>query len=451
VLLTALLSLILVVYLRRYEPGIFFEPRKIIALSIAILLILVLGNFVIAWGHAMKIDRPGFLIPAALVSIVVAILANVQLAIIVTCVIGIFIAMLAGVNLVGSLQYFLVILGGGIAAAISASRARHRRHLMIAGIYVSGVNAITILGLGLLENMPFAKLGTNCLIGAINGTVVALLTPGLLPIFEYLSRTTTDMELLELADLNQPLLAQLEEKASGSYYHSLHVAQLAKAAAEAMGRDRANPLLTMVGSYYHDIGKTTKPEAFIENQKGENVHDTLNPSMSARVIANHVKDGVRLAKEHKLPQVLIDIIQQHHGTTLIGGRRFYQKAMEADRHNTVRIEDYRYPGPRPQTNEATIILLADSVESARHVVLNGSPSYNRLVRFVREIVESKIMDFQLDECDLTLRDINLITDAFVRVLSGMYHTRIEYPEKIEIAPVIARSSTAREQNGGEDR
>ncbi len=297
---------------------------------------------------------------------------------------------------------------------------------MIAGVYVAAVNAVTILGLGLLENMSLIKLGTNCLTGGLNGIAVAVLIPGLLPVFEYLSRTTTDIELLELSDLNQPLLTQLKEKASGSYYHSIDVAKLAEAAAEAVG---ANPLLTRVGSYYHDIGKMTKPEYFIENQKGENIHDKLSPSMSTRVIANHVKDGVRIAKEHKLPRVVIDIIQQHHGTTLIGGQRFYQKAMEADRHNTVKLEDYRYPGPKPQTKEAVIILLADSIESARRVMLSEDPTYSRLASFVREIIESKIMDFQLDECDLTFKDVSLISDTFIRVLAGIYHTRVEYPEQ----------------------
>ncbi len=213
----------------------------------------------------------------------------------------------------------------------------------------------------------------------------------------------------------------------------------------------ANPLLTRVGSYYHDIGKMTKPEYFIENQKGENVHDTLNPSMSSRVISHHVKDGVRVAKEHKLPQVVQDIIQQHQGTTLIGGRRFYQKAVEADKHDTVKIEDYRYPGPKPQTKEAAIVLLADSVESARHVALHDNPTYSRLVSFVREIIEGKIVDSQLDECDLTLRDISLIADAFVKVLSGMYHTRIGYPKDVEAVQVHAEGNATEERNGGENR
>ncbi len=435
VIITALLAFVLIVYLRRYESSIFSEPRKIIALNLAILLILIIGDLFISWkptvrlfvvwGPELEIQRPGFFVPAALASVIVAMLSNVQLAIVITCVIGVFVAMLAGVNLTGSLEYFLVVLAGGTAAAISASRARHRRHLMIAGLYTAGVNAFTILGLGFMGNISLVNVGTNCLIGAMNGIMVAVLTPGLLPIFEYLSKTTTDMELLELADLNQPLLTQLKEKASGSYYHSIDVAKLAEAAAEAIG---ANPLLVRVGSYYHDIGKISKPEYFIENQKGENIHDNLNPNMSVRVIASHVKEGVNVAKEHKLPQAVVDIIQQYHGTGLIGGKSFYQKAKEADRHDTVRLEDYRYPGPRPQTKEAAIVLLADSVESARHVVLNGNPTYSRLVSFVREIIEGKIMDSQLDECDLTLRDINLIADALAKVLSGMYHTRVEYPK-----------------------
>jgi len=428
-ILAVLLAYALIIYLKKYEPSVFSEPRKIIALNAAILLVLVLGYIIIVWGPK-SIERPGFLIPVALASIVVAILASVQLAIVVTCIVGVFIALLAGVNLAGSLEYFLVILAGGTAAAMSASRARHRRHLIIAGVYVSGANVAIILGLGLLENVSPANLGTNCLMGAVNGVIVALLAPGLLPIFEYLSRTTTDMELLELADLNQPLLVQLKAKASGSYYHSLRVAELGWAAAEEMGVNLANPLLVRVGSYYHDIGKINKPEYFIENQKGENIHDGLNPNMSARVIKAHVKDGVSLARDHKLPQAIIDIIQQHHGSTLIGGQRFYQKALETDRHNTVRLEDYRYSGPKPQTKEAAIVHLADSVESAS-VVLHDNPTYRQLLNFVRGIVEGKIVDFQLDECDLTFKDISLIIESFARVLSGMYHTRIEYPKEAE--------------------
>jgi len=424
-LLVALFVGAFIIYLKKYEPSIFSQPRKIMALNIAILLTLVLGNLIIISGPALKIERPGFLIPAALASIVVAMLANVQLAIVVTCILGGFVAMLAGIDLASSLEYFLVIMAGGTAAAISASRARHRRHLMVTGVYVSIVSVVAILGLGLLKNEPFGRLGTNCLLGATNGVMVAVLAPGLMPIFEYLSRTTTDMELLELADLNQPLLVEFKGKAAGTYYHSLDIAKLAETAAEEIG---ANPLLTRVGSYYHDIGKMTKPENFIENQKGENIHDSLTPRMSARIIVQHVKEGSRLAREHKLPQIVIDMIEQHHGTTMIGGQRFYQKALEADKHNTVRIEDYRYPGPKPQTKEAAILQLADSVESARRVLLNDSPAYPRLVSFAREIVEEKIMDFQLDECDLTLRDIRSITNAFVKVLSGIYHTRIEYSQ-----------------------
>ncbi|MGB9596194.1 MAG: HD family phosphohydrolase, partial [Candidatus Poribacteria bacterium] len=373
-----------------------------------------------------------FLVPVTLVSVVIAIIADVPLAIITVSIMGVLLAISAGIGTTASFEYLTVYLVGGIASSISASYARRRRHLIIPGLYVSVTNVLTILGLGLLVNDPLAKLGTNCLVGGINGIIVALLTPGLLPIFEYISRTTTDMELLELSDLNQPLLTQLKEKASGSYYHSLDVAKLAETAAEAI---KANPLLARVGAYYHDIGKMTKPEFFIENQKGENVHDKLNPSMSSRIISAHVKDGVRLAKDSGLPQVIQDIIQQHHGNTLIGGLRFYQKAMESDKHNTVRLKDYRYPGPRPQTKEAAIILMADSVESARHALLRDDPSYSRLINFVREIIEDKTMDSQLDECDLTLRDVSLISDAFVKVLSGMYHTRIEYPKETETLPV----------------
>lgn len=439
-LLSLMLITALFVYLRKYERSIFFEPRKLIAVILTILLVLALGNITIVYGPS---EYSGFLVPTALAAIVITIIANVQLSILITAIIGVLIAILKGIDLSGTIGYFFVIFMGGTTAAIAVSNARHRRHLIVPGLYVSIVNIVTIFTLGLLGNSPLTKLGMNCLMGATNGIVVALLTPGLLPIFEYLSRTTTDMELLELSDLNQPLLIQLKEKASGSYYHSIDVAKLAEAAALSIN---ANPLLARVGSYYHDIGKMVKPEYFIENQKGENLHDNLNPTMSSRIISNHVKDGVKIAKENKLPQVIQDIIQQHHGNTMIGGLRFYQKAMESDKHNAVRIEDFRYPGPKPQTKEAAIILLADSVESARHVLLRDDPSYSRLIRFVREIIEDKTMDFQLDECDLTLRDVNLINDAFVKVLSGIYHTRIEYPKDIESISIGKEKGISRQTN-----
>jgi len=246
---------------------------------------------------------------------------------------------------------------------------------------------VTIFGLRFLTDTPAIKMGTDCLTGAVNGVIVAILTPGLLPIFEYISRTTTDMELLELSDLNQPLLTQFKEKASGTYYHSLDVAKLAEAAAEAI---KANPLLARVGSYYHDIGKIAKPEYFIENQKGENVHDKLNPSMSSRVISSHVKDGVKLAHDSRLPKIIQDIVQQHHGNTLIGGLRFYQKAMEAIDTILSDLKIIVYPRTQTSVKEAAVILLADSVESARHVLLRDDPSYSRLINFVRKIIETKL-------------------------------------------------------------
>jgi len=431
-LLVLLLSALFIIYLEKQESMFFSEPRKILTVITSMLLVLALGNLVINQGPKLGLQSPGFLVPVALASIIIAVITNVQLSILATCIVGVLIAVLAGIGTTESFGYLLVTLTSGTVAAISISHTRRRRHLIRVGLYVSLANVITILGVGFLSEKSLVKLGTECLIGGINGVIVALLTPGILPIFEYLSRTTTDMELLELSDLNQQLLTQLKEKASGSYYHSLDVAKLAETAAEAI---KASPLLARVGSYYHDIGKTTKPEYFIENQKGENVHDKLNPSMSSRVIAAHVKDGVKIANDARLPQVIQDIIQQHHGNTLIGGLRFYQKAMEADRHNTVRLEDYRYPGPKPQTKESAIILLADSIESARHVLLRDDSSYSRIINFVREIIEDKTIDSQLNECDLTLRDVSLIADAFVKVLSGMYHTRIEYPKESDMVTV----------------
>jgi len=432
ILLVLIFAFLFVIYAQKQQSLFTTEPRKILAVSIVILLVFALANLVINQGPKLGLGSPGLLVPTAIASIIITIIANVPLAILSTCIIGGLMAVSSGITSPDSLEYFIVVLAGGIAAAISASHARRRRHLVIPGIYVSFTNLVTIFSIGILRDLTPFDLGTGCLIGAVNGVIVALLTPGLLPVFEYISRTTTDMELLELSDLNQPLLQQLKEEASGSYYHSLDVSKLSEAAANAIN---ANPLLARVGAYYHDIGKIVKSEYFIENQKGENVHDKLNPSMSSRVISSHIKDGIKLAHESRLPKIVQDIIQQHHGNTLIGGLRFYQKAMEADKHNSVRIEDYRYPGPKPQSKEAAIVLLADSVESARHVLLHDDPSYSRLISFVRKIIDDKTMDSQLDESNLTLKDLSLINDEFVRVLSGMYHTRIEYPKEQQLISV----------------
>ncbi len=244
------------------------------------------------------------------------------------------------------------------------------------------------------------------------------------PITELIFGVVTDIKLLSFINLSHPLMRELLEKAPGTYNHSVDVATLAEAAARAVD---ANPVLAKAGGYYHDIGKLKNPEYFIENTNGVSRHDKLTPSMSRLVLVSHVKDGVELASEYRLPKAIRDIIQQHHGTSLI--YYFYQKAKEASKDTGVEEEEYRYPGPKPRTKEAAMVMMADSVEAASRSLDDPSPS--RIRHLVREIVTNIFLDGQLEECELTLRDIYRIMDVFSRILTAIYHKRVEYPEREE--------------------
>jgi putative nucleotidyltransferase with HDIG domain len=280
----------------------------------------------------------------------------------------------------------------------------------------------TILVLALLhqriENLPY-----DLICGALNGLLVGILALGLLPSLESLFDITTNFKLLELSNLHQPILRQLILVAPGTYHHSIVLGTLAEAAAEAIG---VNSLLVRVSAYYHDIGKIKKPAYFIENQmEALNRHDKLSPSMSSLIVTSHVKDGVELAKENNLPAPIIDIIRQHHGTCLI--TYFYQKAKDAEnpKLEEVREQEYRYTGPKPQSKEAAIVMLADAVEAASKTLTDPTPA--RVQGMVKRIINNIFVDGQLEECDLTLRDLHQIAKAFVRILTGIFHHRVEYP------------------------
>ena len=264
-------------------------------------------------------------------------------------------------------------------------------------------------------------------LGAFGGFQVALGASALLPLLEQLFNTLTDVKLLELSNMNLPLLKELAVRTPGTYHHSVVIGTLAEKAAEAIG---ANPLFARVAAYYHDIGKMRHPEFFVENQKeGNNPHDRMTPTMSARILVGHVVDGMELAREHRLPEPLADVIPQHHGTRVM--KYFYERARSQAPDGEVSEPDFRYPGPKPQTKEAALIMLADGVEARSRLI--DEPTPERLREMVQSNVREVLEDGQLDECDLTLQDLAKITDAFLAVLSGMHHQRIEYPE--ETVPV----------------
>ncbi len=261
--------------------------------------------------------------------------------------------------------------------------------------------------------------------GSLNGFVSAVLTIGILPFLESFFDITSSFKLMELSNPNQPLLKQLLVEAPGTYHHSVVVGNLAETAAEEIG---ANSLLTRVGAYYHDIGKLKRPYFFTENQEAyKNSHDDMEPSLSALVIASHVKDGVEMAKKYRLPSAIVDIISQHHGTGLIS--YFFHKALQSNdsKTNVINEENYRYSGPKPQTKEAGIILLADILEAEARTL--NSPTSSRIKNLTQSVVKRCLENGQLNECNLTLRDLNKIEDVFSRIFTGMFHNRVEYPDE----------------------
>jgi putative nucleotidyltransferase with HDIG domain len=262
-----------------------------------------------------------------------------------------------------------------------------------------------------------------------------------LPIFESLFNIITPLKLLELANPNQPLMKKMLLEAPGTYHHSLMVGNLAESAAEAIN---GNALLARVGAYYHDVGKLKRPNFFKENQLSDNPHDRMTPNLSTLVITSHASDGTEIAEKYKVPLAIRDIISQHHGTTLVA--YFYHKAKNGDKGESIREEDYRYPGPKPATKEAAVVMLADSVEAA--VRSAAEKTEGKIETIVRNIIKDKLDDGQLDLCDLTLKDLDLIAKSFIHIFSGYFHEREEYPEiklrretdKSEWDPAVRRIS-----------
>ncbi len=348
---------------------------------------------------------------------------------------------LTGMFLEGDLDLSIYFLISSIVAASAIAHVERRTQILKAGIIVGSVNAMVVLAIKLItvisvtDVFNFPHVVINMLLGFLGGILSAIFVMVLAPVAEMIFNYVTDIKLLELGNLNHPLLREMIVKAPGTYHHSQLVAVLAEAAAAEIG---ANPLLARVGSYFHDIGKMRKPSYFIENQQnGENRHDRLAASMSALIISSHVKDGLELAREHNLPQRIADFIPQHQGTKLI--TYFYNKAVETNPDKEMPIDEkkYRYPGPRPQNREAGIILLADGVEAAVRSIPEKTPQ--KVTSMVQKIINKNFTEAQLDECEMTLKDLHVIADTFSRVLVGIYHQRIEYPDveerKATVTPI----------------
>ncbi len=337
-------------------------------------------------------------------------------------------ALVAGLQVQQDLGYAVFTLAGSLTAAVGAARVTQRGTLLRAGGRVALVNVAVVTALCLLSrDASVAAYGTAVLLALLAGAVSGVIVSGVAPAVEWLFNYTTDIKLLELANRENSLLRDLEMRAPGTYHHSMMVGHLAERAAEAIG---ANALEVRVAAYYHDIGKIRRPQFFVENVSihgGENRHERLAPSMSARIIQAHVKDGAELGEANKLAEPILRGIRQHHGTSII--RFFYEKAKELadpEKGQSVNEHDYRYPGPKPQTREAGILMLADSVEAASRTLADTSPA--RVQQLVQRITNNYFRDGQLDECSLTLRDLHAIARTFIDTLSAIRHERVDYPE-----------------------
>jgi putative nucleotidyltransferase with HDIG domain len=362
-----------------------------------------------------------YLFPFAAAAMLVRIIINSEVAL-VYCSIC---APLMGIMFNNSLQVVIYALLGGIVGAHGVRHCKDRSTILNAGMKVSVVNLAMAFSFQIFNDSLFSMQTFFCLIFALAGGLInAVFVTGTIPLIENLFYYTTDIRLLEQANFNSPVLRDLMVRAPGTYHHSVLVGNLVEAAAESI---HANPLLARVAAYYHDIGKTSKPQYFIENVgQSENKHDRLAPSMSALILISHVKEGVELAKAHRLGQPIIDIIRQSHGTGLI--TYFYQKAKNLSAHDGKGVDEreFRYPGPKPQTREAGLVLLADHVEAASRTLADPTPA--RIQGMVQKIINNIFIDGQLDECELTLKNLHEIAKSFNQILVGIYHQRIDYPE-----------------------
>ena len=411
------------IYFYKYKPEIWNDQKKMVFLQLMIIFILLLAKLVNSIPPQADSFHFPYLVPVAAASILTTVLIGRDVAVILTVFITFLVALLFNNNYNAALVGFI----SGLVGIFSVSRFSQRNDLVRAGFYVSGVLMILITGLKMVN--PFTGwvdfIG-HISMGVLNGVIVAILANGLLPYLENGFGLTSSAKLLELSNPGQELIKRLLVEAPGTYHHCVIVGNLAESAAENIGAD---PLLTRVGAYYHDIGKMKRPYFFVENYYGnQNPHKKLTANLSALIIKSHIKDGVELAREHKLPEIIIDIIEQHHGTNLIS--YFYQEALEDSKHEEIKESDFRYDGPKPQFKEAAILMLADIVEAAVRSKDFNKNNHNRIEGVVRELIRDKLIAGQLDESALTLRELDIIADSFVKVLTGIYHQRVEYPENV---------------------
>jgi cyclic-di-AMP phosphodiesterase PgpH len=358
-----------------------------------------------------------YLIPVALVSVMVTALFDHRLGLAATVFAAVLMSLLASV----SAGAVFVSLLAGAAAVMGFARMRARSHFYTVFAFVSAAYVAGIFAVDLGSQPKLSEMYASVLWAAGNGLFSSLAAMFLLPIFEAAFKITTRFTLLELTDLNKPILKRLNMEAPGTYHHAMLLGNLVDTVASEIGAD---PLKARVMAYYHDIGKLLKPEYYGENQEtGFNKHEKITPQMSRTILLSHVKDGVELARGEKLPDLVIDGIQQHHGTTVMA--YFYQKALETDSHSSVNQDDFRYPGPKPTSKESALVMLADALESACRSLKDPTPANIR--NMVVKLVNARLQEGQLDDSGLTLNEVARLRERFVAILTSIYHKRIAYP------------------------
>ncbi|MBZ0271161.1 HDIG domain-containing protein [bacterium] len=362
-----------------------------------------------------------YMYPAAAGVMAVRILLNSEIAVLFAVLFAVLAGLLAG----GDMSFTIFVLAASFAGAHAVRQAARRARIARAGLFVGAVNVAVVLCLAGSSGFDrsLTDLAMEVAGAFVGGASSGLVVLAVLSIFEWAFGYTSDISVLELASLNHPLLKEMVVRAPGTYRHSVMVGMLAEAGAEAVG---ANPLVAKVAGLYHDAGKINKPQYFSENcPDGEDLHANLYPSMSCLILTAHVREGVELARRHRLGERITDIIREHHGTSLI--RECYDRAKKReDADHAVKETDFRYPGPKPRTREAALVMLSNAVESACRRLVNPTPA--RLEQTVEQTVNGIFLDGQLAECDLTLQDLNRLHRAFVKTITGVYHSRIEYPE-----------------------
>ncbi len=423
------------IYLYLFRKKIFHDNSKILLISLIVLLEALLAYLTLHMNAEVPIELL-IVVPAA--SMLLSIIFDSRVAFYCTVTMAFIVAGIRGNDY--SIALFSVVAGS--LAVYTVRDIKHRTQIFRSIIFIFLGYLVPILAMSLERYDSVNSVLNQLTMAAANAVFSPVLTYGLLIFFERFFDITTDLTLLELSDFNQPLLKELSQKAPGTFNHSVNMGTLAESAAEAIG---ANATLARVGAYYHDIGKITRPSMFVENQLGAvNKHEKFDPHFSVKVIASHVKDGMTLGREFGLPDIVVDFIPMHHGTTKIGF--FYEAALKKkNKFESVNENEFRYPGPKPQTKETGIVMLADAVEASTRSIEN--PTVQKIEERIDDLIKARFMEGQLDECELTLRDLTRIKASFLKILSGIHHSRMQYPEQQTEGGDVAGATAPAEKNG----